>query len=210
MARFQLLPAETRFYDLFEKGGANLLRSAELLHDLIENFQQPQTKASRITEAERDGDIIVHQIDELLHKTLITPLDPQDTQQLCQALDDVVDTIEQVANVMLLYKVEQPTPQARQLSAVIVASAGQINAALPLLRDQKKFSEIQKHIVEVHRLENEADMVGRLALEQLVASSRHDWFEFMRWKEIYDLLEQATDLCEDIADVLHTVVLKNG
>ena len=210
MARFQLLPAETRFYDWFEKGSANLLHAARLLQDLTEHYERPEVKLVAITDTERQGDFIVHEIHDLLHRTLITPIDPEETQVLSQAIDNVVDAIEQTAILMLLYKVEQPTDEARQLAGLIVACAEQINQALPLLRDKKSLATIQKHIVEVHRLENEADAVGRKALEKLVTHSRNDWFEFMRWKEIYDLLEEATDLCEDIGDVLQTVVMKSG
>lgn len=210
MARFQLLPAETRFFDWFEKGGANLLQATRLLQDLIDHFDRPAEKMVKITATEREGDTIVHEIHDLLHTTLITPIDPEETQALSQAIDNVVDAIEQVGILMLLYKVEKPTPEAGQLAAVLVACAEQIVIALPMLRDKKSLARVQEYIVEVHRLENEADAVGRKALENLVANSRDDWFEFMRWKEIYDLLEEATDLCEDIGDVLQTVVMKNA
>ena len=209
MARFQLLPAETRFYDWFEKGSANLLQSARLLHDLFDKYERVDAKLAGITDTERQGDFIVHEIHDLLLKTLITPLDQDDTRALSQSIDDVVDTIEQAAILMRLYKVEQPTDISRQITAVIVQCAEQISAAMPLLRDKKGFPALQQHIVEVHRLENEADALGRSALEQLV-NARDDWFEFMRWKEIYELLEDAADLCEDIADVLQTVVVKNA
>jgi predicted phosphate transport protein (TIGR00153 family) len=210
MARFQLLPAETKFFDWFEKGSANLLETATLLQDFVDNYERPETKMVHIADAERQGDFITYEIHELLHKTLITPIDPEETQALSQAIDDVVDAIEQAAALFLLYKVEKPTEEARQLAAIIVASAQQINLALPMMRDKKGLAKIQQPILEIHRLEKEADSVARRALENLVANARDDWFEFTRWKEIYALLEDATDLCEDIADVLQTVVMKNA
>lgn len=208
MARFQLLPAEVKFYDWFDKGSANLLQAAKLLKDLVDDYDQPESKMRGISDTERQGDFIVHEIHDLLHKTLITPIDPEETQALSQAIDNVVDAIEQIAILMLLYKVEKPTREACELAGLIVGCAEQISKAIPLLREKKTMTQIQGHIVELHRLENEADSVGRRALEGLVANSRNDWFEFTRWKEIYDLLEEATDLCEDIADVLQTVVMK--
>jgi hypothetical protein len=210
MARFQLLPAETRFYDWFEKGSANLLETAKLLQDLLDNYERTEAKFQTITDAERKGDFIVHEVHDLLIKTLITPLDQEDTRALSQAIDDVVDSIEELASLLLLYKVEQPTAEARQLGALIVACAEHIHEAMPLLRDKKTFPALQTHISELNRLEREADIVGRTALEKLVANSRHDWFEFMRWKEIYELLELTVNQCEDIADVFKTVVVKNG
>jgi predicted phosphate transport protein (TIGR00153 family) len=210
MARFQLLPAEARFYDWFEKGSANLLTIAKLLQELLDDYDNRGTKIGAISDAERQGDFIVHEIHDLLIKTLITPLDQEETRALSQSIDDVVDAIEQSAILMALYKVEKPTEEARQLAALIVKCAEQINSAMPLLRDKKHFSTLQQRIAEVHRIENEADAVWRIALEKLVNNSRDDWFEFMRWKEIYQLLEDAVNLCEDIADVFKTVVVKNG
>jgi uncharacterized protein len=210
MALFQILPAETKFFDWFEKGSGNLLHAARLLQDLVDHYEGTEAKIARITEAERVGDTIVHEVSDLLLKTLITPLDQEETNDLVHRIDDVVDLIEQAAVTMSLYKVEQPTPPARELAALIVASAEQIHAAMPLLRDKKRLGQVRVRIVEVHRLENDADAVFRRALDHLVATSRQDWFEFVRWKEIYTLLEDATDHCEDIADVLQTVVLKHG
>lgn len=210
MARFQLLPAEPRFFDWFEKGSGNLLQTAHLLEELLSNYERPESKMRSLSDAERQGDFIVREIHDLLLKTLITPLDQEETRALSQSIDDVVDAIEQAAILMLLYKIEKPTEASRQLASLIVGCAEQINTAMPLLRDKKLFGAVQGHLTEVHRLENEADTVGRGALEKLVAESRDDWFEFMRWKEIYQVLEEAINLCEDIADVLQTVLVKNG
>jgi predicted phosphate transport protein (TIGR00153 family) len=210
MARFQLLPAETRFFDWFEKGSANLLQIANLLKEMLDNYEQRENKMRSISDAERHGDFIVHEIHDLLIKTLITPLDHEETRALTQSVDDVVDAVEQAAILMLLYKIEEPTEESKRLAALIVSCAEQIDAAMPLLRDKKHFPALQKRIAELHRLESDADTVRRGALEKLVANHRDDWFEFMRWKETYQLLERAVNLCEDIADVMQTVVVKNG
>ncbi|MBV9470713.1 MAG: DUF47 domain-containing protein [Abitibacteriaceae bacterium] len=207
---FQILPAETKFYDWFEKGSTNLFEAARLLQDLMHNYERPETKIMHITDAERQGDFVVHEIHDLLHKTLITPLDPEDTQTLSHAIDNVVDTIEQTGILLLLYKVEKPTEEAVEMADILVKCAEQIKQAMPLLRDSKSLDQMSKYTIEVNRLENEGDALYRRALENLVESARNDWFDFTRWKAIYDLLEDATDQCEDIADVFQTVVLKNG
>jgi predicted phosphate transport protein (TIGR00153 family) len=207
---FQILPAETKFYDWFEKGGANLLETAQLFKDLVDDYERPESKMVHITEAERKGDFVQHEIADLLHKTLITPFDQEETHALAHAIDDVVDIIEEAAVLMILYKVEQPTPEAHGLAQLISRCAEEVNAALLLLRDKKQLAKIHPHVVEINRLEREADGLHRRALENLIATSREDWFEFMRWKEIYEKMEDATDLCEDIADVLQTIVLKHG
>lgn len=210
MARFQMLPAEVKFYDWFEKGSSNLLECARLLKDLIDNYNRPASKVVHLTEAERKGDFIVHEINDLLRTTLITPMDQEDIRALVHAIDDAVDLIERVAQQMIVYRVEQPTDEAHELCEIIVRCAQEVHAVMPLLREKKSFPQIQKHAVELNRLEREADEVHRRALEKLIATSRDDWFEFMRWKEIYEKLEDVTDTCEDLADVLQTVVLKNA
>ena len=210
MARFQMLPAEVKFYDWFEKGSNNLLECARLLKDLIDNYERPASKVVHLTEAERKGDFIVHEINDLLRTTLITPMDQEDIRALVHAIDDAVDLIERVAQQMIVYRVEKPTDEAHELCEIIVRCAQEVHAVMPLLREKKSFPQIQKHAVEINRLEREADEVHRRALEKLIATSRDDWFEFMRWKEIYEELEDVTDSCEDLADVLQTVVLKNA
>lgn len=209
MARFQILPAETKFYDWFEKGSANLLEAARLLKDLVDHYERPSSKLVALAETEHQGDFITREIRDLLRTTMITPLDHEDTQSLANSLDDAVDIIEQAAIQMVIYQVEDPTDEAHELCALIFHAAEAINAAMPLLRDKKSFPQIQKHVVEVNRMEREADAIYRRALEKLVTTSRNDWFEFTRWKDIYEKLEDATDYCEDVADVLQAVVLKN-
>lgn len=210
MARFQILPAETKFYDWFEKGGANLLEAARLFKELVDNYDRPESKVVHITETERKGDFVLHEINDLLHTTLITPFDQEETRALGHAIDDVVDIIEQAAVLMILYKIETPTDEAHGLCELIVRCAEEVNASMALLRDKKQLGKIHAHVVEINRLEREADSLHRRALENLIANSRDDWFEFMRWKEIYEKMEDATDLCEDIADVLQTIVLKHS
>lgn len=207
---FQILPAETKFFDWFEKGSANLLEAARLLKDLVDDYDRPESKIVHITETERKGDFVLHEIHDLLHKTLITPLDQEETNALAHAIDDVVDVIEQAAVQMVLYKVEKPTDEAHGLCELVLRCAEEVHAALPLLREKKTMSKIHPHVVEINRLEREADALHRRALEKLIAESRDDWFEFTRWKAIYEKMEGATDACEEIADILQTVVLKQG
>ena len=109
-----------------------------------------------------------------------------------------------------LFRIEAPTDEAHGLCELIVRCAEEVNAAIPLLRDKRELKNLHPHVVEINRLEREADALHRRALEKLIAESQGDWFNFMRWKDIYEKLEDATDLCEDIADVLQTIVLKHG
>jgi uncharacterized protein Yka (UPF0111/DUF47 family) len=146
---------------------------------------------------------------DLLRKTFITPLDGDDIRRLISSLDDVVDYIEAAADALLLYKVERPIPEAEHLSRLLFLMTEQVAKALPLIAEKKTLSQVQQCNVEINRLENEADHVLRRALARLV-EERGDWFELFRWKEILQLIEDATDHCEDVADVLQAVVQKNA
>lgn len=209
MAPFQILPTETKFFEWFNKSAENVLEAARLLHQLISDYRNVASRVAQITEVEHKGDFIVHEIMDLLSHTFITPLEGDEIRALASRLDDVVDYIEAAADMLLLYKVEQPVPEAGQLSGLLLEMAEQVALAVPLLADKKKLPGVHKCTVEINRLENEADRVLRLALARLV-DERGDWFELFRWKEILQLIEDATDRCEDVADVLGAVVQKNA
>ena len=209
MGRFQILPTEVKFFDWFNKSADNALDGARLLHQLISDFTDVERRVAQITEVEHRGDFIVHETMDLLRKTFITPLDGDDIRRLISSLDDVVDSIEAAADALLLYKVEQPIPEAEHLSRLLFQMTEQLAKALPLIAEKKTLSQVQQCNVEVNRLENEADHVIRRALARLV-EERGDWFELFRWKEILQLIEDATDQCEDVADVLQAVVQKNA
>jgi predicted phosphate transport protein (TIGR00153 family) len=204
---FQLLPAEPRFYDWFEKGVQNAVDAAALLRTMLEDGHDWPGRLSQMGELEHQGDFVTHEIFELLHKTFITPLDPPDIEALTRALDDVVDFIHSAADSLLIYRVEQARPHARDLAAIILTATEEIVAAIRCLREKRKLSEILPRVHEINRLENEADRIMRAAIGELVAH-RGEIFELIRWKEIYTQLENATDRCEDVADVLRTVVIK--
>lgn len=209
MPRFSLLPAEEGFYDWFEKAATNLVEAARLLCVLLHDYTDVQLKVARITEQEHHGDFIVHEIYEMLHKTFIPPLDRDTIQRLAASIDDVVDNIEAAADLMLLYKVEKPTPEAARLGEIILDCAEQIEAAMPLLRQKKTIPEVRPHAIEINRLENEADQTTRKGVAALLEHP-DDLFNLIRWKEIYAALEDASDRCEDVADGLNTVVLETA
>lgn len=209
MPRFSFLPAEEGFYDWFEKGAANLVEAARLLNALLHDYSNVQAKVARITEQEHHGDFIVHEIFDMLHRTFVPPLDRDTIQRLAAAVDDVVDNIEAAADLMLLYKVDKPTAQAQRLGEIILACAEQIDAAMPLLRSKKTIVEVRRHTIEINRLENEADQVTRAGVAELLERP-NDLFNLIRWKEIYNALEDATDRCEDVADGLNAIVLETA
>ncbi len=208
MPRFSIMPREPKFFDLFERSVANVATAARLLADLFENYTKLPQKVARMTELEHVGDAITHQIMEQLHRTFVTPLDREDIALLTERLDDMMDFMEDAANAMLLYRIEQPTIRAQELASILVTMTDELAIAVPHLRNRSKMKEILEHCVEINRLENEADTVVRFALAELFDGTPIT--EVIKWREIYEHLETAADKGEDVANVLEGVVLKHG
>lgn len=206
MASFQLIPAEPKFYDWFEKSAQNLVDAATLLETMFASEQDWPGRVAQLTELEHQGDFITHDIFDLLHKTFVTPLDPPEIEMLTSKLDDVIDFIHAAADSLLIYRIDKTQLHAHELAKLILASTKEIAQAIGCLRDKKRLNSILPHVHEIHRLENEADRILRTAIGDLV--DQRDVFELVRWQEVYQLLESASDRCEDVADVLRTVVIK--
>ncbi len=209
MPSFSFLPSQPKFFDLFEEAGANLQDAGRRLQDLIENYTDVEAKSNRITELEQKGDRIVHEVTALAHISLIAPIDNEDAQRLIVTLDDALDAIEATAVRMTIFKIEQPTEIARQLASTIARGTEQVHEAMPGLRSRKQLEKMQSHIVVINELENKADQLLRKGLEELVGR-RDDLFNLIRWKEIYEYLEETTDRLEDVGDILQRVLIKNA
>jgi len=208
LPRFSIMPSEPKFFDLFERSVANVANAAKELANFFDNYTNVPQKVARMTELEHNGDAITHQIMEQLHRTFVTPLDREDIALLTERLDDVMDFMEGAANAMLLYRIEQPTTRAQELAAILVAMTDELVIAVPRLRNRSKMKEILEHCVEINRLENEADAIVRFALAELFDGTPIT--EVIKWREIYEHLENAVDKGEDVANVLEGVVLKHG
>lgn len=209
MARFSLIPREAKFYDFFEQDVANLVTAAKELMDLFENYDDVETKVSRFIDLEHQGDVITHQIMGQLHRTFVTPLDREDIALLANSLDDIMDFIEGAARTAVLYRIARPTERARELAAIIFKVTAELNKAILCLRHRNKFKQILEHCVEVNRLENEADNVHHAALAELFDNAT-DIVDIIKWREIYEQLESATDRGEDVANALEGIVVKYG
>lgn len=207
MARLSQIfaPKEREFYDLFEEAGANVVRSAELLTEMLESW--PETdRAHEIKAVENEGDRITHEIIARLNRTFVTPLDREDIIALASALDDIVDYTEEVADFMGLYRIEAPMDQSLQLASVLLGATRQIAEALPRLRT---LEDVSAQTVEIHRLENEGDRIAREALASLFVRGI-DPMMVIRWKDIFERLEEAIDATETVANVLQNIVIKNA
>jgi len=207
--KLSFIPREEKFFDLFEDSAENMVKAAQGLKDLLDNWQDVGQKVADITELEHQGDTIAHQIMALLHRTFVTPFDREDIALLSHTLDDVTDFIHAAADAMLIYKIDRPSKRAQELADIIVLAATEVAKAVPRLRHRDQLKKVLDHCVELNRLENMADTAYRSALGELFDDSR-DMGYIIKWREIYEHMESATDRCEDVANVLEGVALKHA
>ncbi|MBI4299733.1 MAG: DUF47 domain-containing protein [Chloroflexi bacterium] len=206
--RFSFLPRNYVFFDLFERSAANLFAGANMLAELFEHWDEREQKVAELRNLEHDNDTLTHDIIEQLHRTFVTPMDREDISALAYRLDDVMDLMDQAATSMLLYKVAEPTEWARKLVQVIVAQTRELETLMPRLRRRDQMKSTIPYLVEINTLENEADDALNAALVELFDDTM-PIAEVIKWREIYGDLEGATDRCEDVANVIEGVVLKN-
>jgi hypothetical protein len=207
--RFPLIPRNYRFYDLFEQGAHNLVIAAEAMVDLMGHFENVDAKTAHMKELEHVGDGITHQIVEQLHKTFVTPLDREDITALAQHMDDVMDYMEGATTAIRIYGIRRPTTAACGGADLIRLQTVQVEKALPKLRHRSQLRSVLEHCVEIQRLENEADTLFLDATARLFQEEPSP-VEIIKWREIYDQLERATDSCEHVAIVLEGIVLKHA
>jgi predicted phosphate transport protein (TIGR00153 family) len=203
------MPKEEDFFELFEAAARNAHEGAVLLVEFVEKFDNVVARAKRIKDIEHAGDTITHQVIDRLNGTFITPMDREDIHELAVRLDDIIDLIDTAANRMMLYKIEKTTPEVRELAHCLQHATGLIVEALPLLRNMKNSRTIHEKCIAIQTQENDADRLMQQALAQLF-DRHHDPIEIIKWKDIYEEIESATDRCEDVANVLDSIVLKNA
>ncbi len=207
--RLSFLPTEVKFFDYFEQACQNLVEGAVVLKALMDDYHDIEEVLARITEIEHRGDYIVHEITNLLPKTLVTPIDSDDIQRLIYAIDDSLDALHAAVTRLSIYQVTEVKKPARRLAALILEGSTELDLAVKGLRDKNKYSEVRERIVQINTIENNGDRVLEDALRNLV-SRRDNVFEFIAWKEIYELLEQTTDCLEDAGDVITRVLIANA
>jgi predicted phosphate transport protein (TIGR00153 family) len=201
-----LAPRDREFFDLFEEAGGNIERAAGLLEKMLVTFPEGNDLAREILICEQDGDRITHDIIQRLNQTFVTPIDREDIYALASSLDDVVDYTEEVADYLGLYKIEAPMSQAQDLAHVLHAASRQISEAMPRLRG---FKDMSHYTVEINRLENDGDRITREAIASLFDNGI-DPMVVIRWKDIFERLEEAIDATERVANILEGIVIKNS
>jgi len=203
---FRLIPREEKFFQDFQALAGELLRGADLLEAMLAAERPLWNKADEIKQVEHACDHITHEIIQRLNRTFVTPLDREDIHALARSLDDVMDAIDASASLVRLYRLQEVRYGARELAQVITACTRQIRPGLESLQHNKGMIA---HAVEINRLENEADRIHQEAVSRLFDEER-DPLTVMKWKETLDFLEDATDRCEDVANVIEGVVVKHG
>lgn len=201
--KFSIVPQERRFYTLFERQGVLV---DEALRELSKSLLEGRSRHPRLRDLEHQCDDVTHDIYNLINRTFVTPLEREDIYALASSLDDIVDLAEEVADKIDLYNVTQITPQAREIGEHLGAAGSELAAAL---KDLEGFENLDAHRIEIHRLENECDRVNREALGALFGDGLSA-AELVKWKDIYDLLEATMDRCEQTANVLEAISIKNA
>jgi predicted phosphate transport protein (TIGR00153 family) len=207
VASLSFVPKDRVFFDLLKESGQNALRAATILRDMLQTWPDGAESLNReVFKAEQEGDRITHDIIKRLNSTFVTPFDREDIYGLATQIDDVVDYIEEAADFLGLYQIEAPMQQSQALAEVLVASCTELATALAGLRG---FKDLDDHLIEIHRLENDGDRISRDAVASLFANGI-DPMVVIRWKDIFAVLEKAIDATETAAHIIEGVAIKNA
>ena len=205
----RLMPREGKFFDLFDAHAARILEGSRELAAMIGTFSELEAHAQRIDAAERAADKVTHETIALLHKTFITPFDREQIHQLITRMDDILDLMQDVAESIVLYDIRKITPESKQLAEICQMCCERVRTAVSLLKNVKDADAILKTCQEIDRLESDADRVMRSAMSKLFRDEA-DVKQLIKLRTIYELLEQITDRCEDVANIIEGIVLENS
>ena len=206
----KLMPREVAFFDYFEKQSDTIVEGCKALVELFENYTDVPDKTKHIKDIEHKGDSITHECLERLHQTFITPIDRDDIHRLITRMDDILDHAEAVSQRLSIYEIDAIPEDAKQLARVLVFGCERMGKAVRGLRNMRNAPQILAECIEINRIENEADALLREAVAKLFKSHSSDPLYVIKWKELYELLESATDKCEDVANTLEGIVLEHA
>ncbi|EKD45662.1 MAG: hypothetical protein ACD_69C00192G0002 [uncultured bacterium] len=204
---FGLIPKEERFFAMFRDMAKNIVDGAVALKEMLDNFSDPYKSQHLIKDIEHKGDLQTHEIIKKLNKSFITPFDREDIYSLASTLDDIIDLIDTTTQHIIVYHIDRITPEAKELGFIILKACQTIERAVSAL--EKHPTHISEYCIEINSLENEADRVRADAISRLFVEEK-DPIRLIKWKEIYENLELVTDQCEDAANILETIVVKNA
>lgn len=205
-----LIPKEVQFSDRFEELAEKIQEGGKLFLDILDDSDHSEVKVVRLKEIEHEADNIAHGIYQDLHKTFITPLDREDIFDLADKMDSILDMIESAAIKFRLYKIKEPVPQIRELALVLDRAVVCLNKAVHAMRQRRKnVKVVLDTCIEINSLENEADSILRQSMAYLFEHEK-DVIELIKCKEILERIEEATDICEDVSNILEGIILKYG
>ena len=205
----RFIPREGKFFDYFEELAAKIEEGGVLFLEMVESFEYSEPKIAKLKEIEHEADIITHRTYEKMHKTFLTPLDREDIYDLVNKMDSVLDMIEASAARMYLYKIKNPAREIISQAKILNEAIKRIKKIVHGMRDMKNAKMILEACVEINTLENEADYILRTAMASLFEHEK-DVFELIKWKEIFERIEEAMDVCEDVSNIVEGIVLKNA
>lgn len=208
MLRF-LFPKEEGFFVFFEQAAENVRLVTAAFQDLVENYTSVEQKVRKIKDLEHHGDQLTHRIFEKLNTSFITPIDREDIHELAARIDDIVDLIDAAAARLYLYRIAEPTSDSREMAALLVSTSDVLKDAIFSLRNLKKRDHILQHCIAIKGCEEKGDLLLRKAMANLFEKVK-DPVLIIKWKEIYEDLETASDKCDDVANVLENITLKNA
>ena len=203
---FNYSPHKEKFFDLFRQSAENTAQGAKVLNEMLDHYDNPQESWKKLKDIEHEGDRITHRTIRSLNQTFLTPIDGEDIHALTTALDNVTDAIEAAASRMVLFKIDRPTPESLELCETIVTATEQLVKAVSHM---PRLDDIDEYCIEINRLENTADDIYRRAIGNLFSNGTSP-LDVIKWLDIYEILESATDRCEDVANILETIGLKNS
>jgi hypothetical protein len=206
---FSLKKREDVFYDLFDETIEKALEAAYLLDELMNNYTDITRKIAHLKDIEHECDMHVHKIMKALNASFITPIDREDIYSIAKEMDTIVDTIEEAANKFELFHVTEIREEAKVMSKLIIACVTELKVVVNEFRRMKRSKVLREKIIEVNRIENEGDVVYRKAIKSLFENETNA-LEVIKWKQIYEFLEDSIDACEDVANILEGVVMKHA
>jgi len=205
----RLIPREEKFFDLFEELVNKIEEGGLLFLDMVQHYEYSESKIAKLKELEHEADVITHRTYEKMHKTFLTPIDREDIYDLVNKMDSILDMIEASAARMALYKVKEPAKEIIAQAKILNNAIAKLKIIVPALRDMKNAHMILDACVEINTLENEGDIVLRMTMANLFECQK-DPIELIKWKEIFERIEEAIDVCEDVSNIVEGIVLKHG
>ncbi|PRR78599.1 putative pit accessory protein [Clostridium liquoris] len=200
---------EDKFFELFDKVAETSLKAATMLDELLNDLSHSEEKLKELKDVEHEGDNLQHQILEQLNQTFLTPFDREDIYTIAKYMDDIIDYIESTASRFVMFNVNYSTDEAKSLGKMILGCCKELIALMKEFRNMKENKDLKKSIIEINRLETEGDKVSRGAIRNIF-NGNIEVLEVIKWREIYQFLEDTLDVCEDVANVVEGVVMKNA